>query len=88
MYLGELDDNLLPVGKEIAVLAECGYTQEITGEGQGRPGTTKRRQYYDKAVSLLCFSNPGLPVVCHRLKGHSRVVVCLFLFVCLFVLDH
>ena len=49
---GELDDNLLPIGKEIAKLAECGFTQEAIGEGQGRPGTTKRRQYYDKAVGI------------------------------------
>lgn len=50
--IGELDDNLHPIGKEVAVLAQCGYTQEVVTDGQGRPGTTKRRQYYDKAVGI------------------------------------
>ncbi|XP_033634026.1 endoribonuclease Dicer-like [Asterias rubens] len=49
---GELDDNLLPVGKDTTFLVEdCGYDQEVVGEGQGRPGTTKRRQYYNKEVA-------------------------------------
>ncbi|XP_064622182.1 endoribonuclease Dicer-like isoform X2 [Lineus longissimus] len=46
---GELDDHLLPVGKE--VLEFEGDDEEWENEdlqGQTRPGTTKRKQYYYK----------------------------------------
>jgi endoribonuclease Dicer len=50
---GELDDHLMPVGKE--VLEFEGEDEEWESEdvqGQSRPGTTKRKQYYYKKVSF------------------------------------
>lgn len=46
----ELDDNLLPVGKESFLCAEDEDTEEETDMIEPRPGTTKRRQYYYKRV--------------------------------------
>lgn len=55
--LGELDDNLLPTGKE-AVKSEDLIDdfedikkEEDTRKGPARPGTTKRRLYYFKRVN-------------------------------------
>lgn len=51
---GELDDNLLPTGKE-AVKFEGELMEELKEEQSAsctaRPGTTKRRQYYFKQVA-------------------------------------
>lgn len=54
--MGELDDNLVPQGKEAMRLAldqgSAGrFPEEDVQPGGPRPGTTKRRQYYDKKVS-------------------------------------
>lgn len=58
LCLGELDDNLLPTGKE-AVKSEDliddyeDFKKEDDGrKGPARPGTTKRRLYYFKRVSV------------------------------------
>ena len=49
--LGELDDNLLPVGKEMFMYEEEEeWDEEEDLPGQARPGTTKRKQYYYKKV--------------------------------------
>ena len=60
--LGELDDQLLPVGKEMFVYEEEEeWADEDDTGGQARPGTTKRKQYYTKKVRyewrLLGFRN-------------------------------
>lgn len=49
---GELDDNLLPVGKEVFRYEdEDNEWEDEVEEGQARPGTTKRKQYYIKKVT-------------------------------------
>ncbi|XP_062617556.1 endoribonuclease Dicer-like [Saccostrea cucullata] len=60
---GELDDQLNPVGKEVFSLEEEEEMSEVEdGEdfsGEGRPGTTKRKQYYfKKLASSLLKSHP------------------------------
>ena len=61
VLVGELDDQLNPVGKEVFTLEEEEEEEEEEtteveeGEdycGDGRPGTTKRKQYYFKRVGL------------------------------------
>ncbi|CAH1790780.1 unnamed protein product [Owenia fusiformis] len=56
----ELDDQLLPVGKEIYKYEDEENEWETTeAKGQPRPGTTKRKQYYDKRIAnALCNSCP------------------------------
>lgn len=49
----ELDDNLMPVGKESFLCTEDEDTEEETDMIEPRPGTTKRRQYYYKRVQPL-----------------------------------
>lgn len=54
--MGELDNNLVPQGKEAMRMAldqgSAGrFPEEDIQPGGPRPGTTKRRQYYDKKVS-------------------------------------
>ncbi|XP_048002466.1 endoribonuclease Dcr-1 [Leguminivora glycinivorella] len=44
---GELDDNLMPIGKENFKAGEL----EACAEADARPGTTKRRQYYYKRTA-------------------------------------
>ncbi|RUS80555.1 hypothetical protein EGW08_011695 [Elysia chlorotica] len=49
---GELDDQLMPVGKEMFVYEEEEeWADEDDIGGQARPGTTKRKQYYTKKVA-------------------------------------
>ena len=58
---GELDDHLLPLGKDIRVegLEDDDLTEEerqelakaAAEEGAPRPGSTKRRQHYTKKIS-------------------------------------
>lgn len=59
---GELDNNLQPIGKEGFRASEPDWEnfeleeideQIVTENSEPRPGTTKRRQYYYKRVSLL-----------------------------------
>ncbi|XP_074599863.1 endoribonuclease Dcr-1 [Brevipalpus obovatus] len=64
---GELNDNLLPVGKESnKYIEELGIktyprNKQINSSGsvqQDRPGTTKRRQYYHKRVAEVLRGPP------------------------------
>ncbi|XP_071962974.1 endoribonuclease Dicer-like isoform X2 [Antedon mediterranea] len=52
---GELSDRLLPIEKNAFLESENygyqGFEEEFV-EGQARPGTTKRRQYYNKQVAV------------------------------------
>lgn len=51
--LGELDDHLMPVGKEtVKYEEELDLHDEEETSVPGRPGSTKRRQCYPKAVSI------------------------------------
>ncbi|KAH9519444.1 Endoribonuclease Dicer [Bulinus truncatus] len=60
---GELDENLVPVGKEMFLYEEEEeWLNEEDLAGQARPGTTKRKQYYIKKtaeVLLGCSPLPG-----------------------------
>ncbi|XP_035677529.1 endoribonuclease Dicer-like [Branchiostoma floridae] len=48
---GELDDNLLPVGKEVIHYEEEEEEFEVEdSDGHARPGTTKRHQVYKKQI--------------------------------------
>lgn len=50
---GELDDHLMPVGKEtVKYEEELDLHDEEETSVPGRPGSTKRRQCYPKAVSV------------------------------------
>jgi len=52
---GELNDYLLPVGKEALKFDFDDYDDEIwPTDGSARPGSTKRRRYYDKKVLNCC----------------------------------
>ncbi|XP_070576462.1 endoribonuclease Dicer-like [Ptychodera flava] len=63
---GELDDHLLPVGKEVVPYEDRDtFDEEIDSDGP-RPGTTKRRQYYCKQVAdALQHNLPGVNKQCH-----------------------
>lgn len=55
----EIDDNLLPIGKEnFKAKPEDAEVPALPDESradfsEARPGTTKRRQYYYKKVALI-----------------------------------
>lgn len=51
---GELDDRLQPVGKELIKYddEDCEWEGHEL-HGQARPGTTKRKQYYNKKVVIF-----------------------------------
>ena len=52
-FPGELDDHLLPVGKElIRYEDEENEWEEAEALGQARPGSAKRKQYYFKKVNI------------------------------------
>lgn len=54
LCLGELDDHLMPVGKEtVKYEEELDLHDEEETNVPGRPGSTKRRQCYPKAVSVV-----------------------------------
>jgi len=56
---GELDDNLLPVGKELIKYEdEESEWEDHELHGLARPGTTKRKQYYDKRVAWPLIGRP------------------------------
>jgi hypothetical protein len=50
--LGELDDQLAPIGKELFSMEEDDNSEWDDEDlmGEARPGTTKRKQYYLKKV--------------------------------------
>lgn len=66
---GELDDSLMPIGKEgilpepdLKVVPDPDEEEEY---GEFRPGSTKRRQYYDKKLAnelVACLPNEESPV--------------------------
>ena len=59
---GELDDHLMPVGKEtVKYEEELDLHDEEETSVPGRPGSTKRRQCYPKAVR-----NPLLTRMLHH----------------------
>ena len=72
---GELDDHLLPLGKDIRVegLEDEDLTEEereelakaAAEEGAPRPGSTKRRQHYTKKISgeFHSFSRLSIPLI-------------------------
>lgn len=65
---GELDDHLMPVGKEtVKYEEELDLHDEEETSVPGRPGSTKRRQCYPKAVSGLAG-----PSVRHQTLAFSR----------------
>ncbi|XP_043238115.1 endoribonuclease Dcr-1-like [Amphibalanus amphitrite] len=47
----ELDQHLLPIGKEALLEEGADEQREWVPDGAPRPGTTKRRQYYKKQVA-------------------------------------
>jgi len=65
---GELDDDLVPVGKEgVKSEPDICVVEDLDEEemGEFRPGSTKRRQYYDKqlAAELVdCVPKEGSPL--------------------------
>ena len=52
---GELDNSLMPVGKEMFQHEEddIEWEEEEDILGEARPGTTKRKQYYAKKVNKV-----------------------------------
>ncbi|CAG5135844.1 unnamed protein product, partial [Candidula unifasciata] len=62
---GELDENLVPVGKEMFLYEEEEeWADEEDLTGLARPGTTKRKQYYVKKVAdavVQSLPKPGEP---------------------------
>ncbi|RWS16251.1 endoribonuclease Dicer-like protein [Dinothrombium tinctorium] len=80
---GELDNNLLPVGKEgIKDAIELGLepyedeNEKGKEKGQPRAGTTKRRQYYFKRVASALKGSPPLPGDKCRLYVFSMKLTC------------
>lgn len=78
---GELDDNLQPIGKEGFLASEPDWEnfelaksdEDILHENtEPRPGTTKRRQYYYKRVSV-CMTFESNPVSQHILLHLDRL---------------
>lgn len=78
--IGELDDNLQPIGKENFKALEPDWQifeldkldEEIVNENsEPRPGTTKRRQYYYKRIASefsSCRPVPGIPAYLYFIK--------------------
>nr|XP_006824151.1 PREDICTED: LOW QUALITY PROTEIN: endoribonuclease Dicer-like [Saccoglossus kowalevskii] len=63
---GELDENLLPVGKEVVPYEDRDMFEEEMDADGPRPGTTKRRQYYCKQVAdSLQNGLPGINKPCY-----------------------
>lgn len=64
---GELDDHLLPVGKESAAkvleyLIGDDDDEIWPEDGRARPGSTKRKQYYRKKVPYCRFFSVAHPL--------------------------
>ncbi|PIK38540.1 putative endoribonuclease Dicer isoform X1 [Apostichopus japonicus] len=61
--VGELNDHLLPVGKETILEASNiqGELEEDDVDNDGRPGTIQRRQYYEKAIAECLVDTLPLP---------------------------
>jgi len=69
---GEIDDRLQPVGKELIKYddEDCEWEGHEL-HGQARPGTTKRKQYYNKKVffSFLLFAIQQICLQCFDAVG-------------------
>lgn len=62
---GELDDHLLPIGKELIKYEDDeSEWEDHELHGQARPGTTKRKQYYYKKMSMALIGRPRPEVPC------------------------
>ncbi|KAG0414212.1 hypothetical protein HPB47_008640 [Ixodes persulcatus] len=76
--MGELDDNLVPQGKEAMRLAldqSAGrFPEEELQPGAPRPGTTKRRQYYDKKKSVGRHTSGRISI--HLPEVHRPTICC------------
>ena len=58
---GELDSNLLPVGKEMIKYEDDeNEWEDHELAGQARPGTTKRKQYYQKKIADALVGRPNI----------------------------
>ncbi|XP_022250670.1 endoribonuclease Dicer-like [Limulus polyphemus] len=70
--IGELDDNLLPVGKEAIKFDELlEEDEEHVSPGSARPGTTKRRQFYYKKIADVLrksYPVPGVSCILYRFR--------------------
>ena len=59
MYLGELDDQFVPVSKEMMMLDDADAEwEEGENMGQARPGSTKHKQYYQKYQAACLYGRP------------------------------
>ena len=64
--LGELDNNLLPVGKEMIKYEDDeNEWEDHEMSGQARPGTTKRKQYYQKKIADALVGSPAVNKKCY-----------------------
>lgn len=71
---GELDKNLAPLGKTSVKFEEElvePWEEEVVAEGAPRPGTTKRRQYYNKRTAeafTACQPKVGTPSFLYSIR--------------------
>lgn len=73
---GELDDHLMPIGKELIKYEdEESEWEDHELHGQARPGTTKRKQYYYKKIASALLGRPVPGVPC-RLYQFSMKLTC------------
>ena len=71
---GELDDHLLPVGKEmIKYEDEENEWEEHETQGHARPGTTKRKQYYVKKIATPLLGRPLPHTKCYMYIFDTRL---------------
>ncbi|NXT55007.1 DICER Endoribonuclease, partial [Pluvianellus socialis] len=78
--IGELDDHLMPVGKEtVKYEEELDLHDEEETNVPGRPGSTKRRQCYPKAVIFsVCACLPPPSPRTHAMTNEIRKAFQLF----------
>ncbi|KAK6181301.1 hypothetical protein SNE40_009184 [Patella caerulea] len=71
---GELDEQLQPVGKEMFLQEQQEDWDDEDVSSQGRPGTTKRKQYYFKKIAdaFMC-SHPVENTACYLYMIHMRL---------------
>ncbi|ELU12939.1 hypothetical protein CAPTEDRAFT_223153 [Capitella teleta] len=71
---GELDDHLLPIGKEmIKYEDEENEWEDHETQGHARPGTTKRKQYYLKKTASTLLGQPQPNEPCHLYIFDTRL---------------
>lgn len=77
---GELDDHLMPVGKEtVKYEEELDLHDEEETSVPGRPGSTKRRQCYPKAVRRLPLSHCTLISISKQTPYFYTSFPCFFM---------